>query len=128
MLDPLYFLMYSTNEKISITQIEGQLPQAPFPTHGAKEKFIRDWPQFPDDQFKQNVLDWEMRGEKANPYYPTPDMAAEIVDWMEMLHYIDDALCVCAGMSSFRLKPPYHIHNYPKLISAATGIDMTKTI
>lgn len=27
-------------------------------------------------------------------------------------------------MSSFPLKPPYHIHNYPKLISAATGMDL----
>ena len=33
-------------------------------------------------------------------------------------------LGVCAGLSSFPLKPPYHIHNYPKLVSAATGIDM----
>ena len=24
----------------------------------------------------------------------------------------------------FCLKPPYHIHNYPKIISAATGMDM----
>ena len=31
-LDPIYFLMYATNEKISITQIEGNWPQAPFPT------------------------------------------------------------------------------------------------
>ncbi len=27
------------------------------------------------------------------------------------------------GMSSFPLKPPYHIHNFPKFISAGTGID-----
>ena len=51
-------------------------------------------------------------------------MCSEIVDWMEMLHNIDDALCLCAGMGSFCLKPPYHIHNYPKLISAATGMDL----
>lgn len=124
MLDPLYYLMYSTNEKISITQIEGQWPQVPFPTREQREEFVRDWPQLPDDHFKQYLLDWEMRGEKANPHYPTPQMAAEIVDWMEMLHNIDDACCVCAGMSSFCLKPPYHIHNYPKLISAATGMDI----
>jgi aldehyde:ferredoxin oxidoreductase len=67
-----------------------------------------------------------MRGEKSNPYFPTVDMSVDIVDWQEMMHYIDDALGVCAGLSSFPLKPPYHIHNYPKMISAATGIDMTK--
>jgi aldehyde:ferredoxin oxidoreductase len=27
-------------------------------------------------------------------------------------------------MASFCLKPPYHIHNYPHLISAATGMDI----
>ncbi|MGD8229215.1 MAG: aldehyde ferredoxin oxidoreductase N-terminal domain-containing protein, partial [Desulfobacteraceae bacterium] len=32
MLNPIYFLMYSTGEKINITQIEGQFPQAPWPT------------------------------------------------------------------------------------------------
>ena len=122
MMDPLYYLMYSTNEKISITQIEGQWPQTPFATREQREDFVKDWPQLPDDHFKQYLLDWEFRGEKANPYYPTPEMAVEIVDWMEMLHNIDDACCVCAGMSSFCLKPPYHIHNYPKLISAATGM------
>ncbi|MBI5590839.1 MAG: aldehyde dehydrogenase [Deltaproteobacteria bacterium] len=124
MMDPLYYLMYSTNEKISITQIEGQWPQTPFPTKEQREDFVRDWPQLPDDHFKQYLLDWELRGENSNPYYPTPDMAAEIVDWMEMLHNIDDACCICCGMSSFCLKPPYHIHNYPKIISAASGLDL----
>jgi aldehyde:ferredoxin oxidoreductase len=43
-----------------------------------------------------------------------------------MLHNIDDALGLCAGMASFCLKPPYHIHNYPKLISAASGMDVDR--
>ena len=123
-LDPLYFLMYSTNEKISITQMEGQWPQSAFPTMEQREEFVRDWPQIPDEKFKQIVLDWELRGEKSIPYYPTPDMCSEIVDWMEMMHNIDDAVGMCCGMSSFCLKPPYHIHNYPKIISAATGLDL----
>jgi len=126
-LDPLYYLMYSTNEKISITQIEGQWPQSAFPTKEQREAFVKDWPQLPDEHFKQYLLDWEMRGDNAIPYFPTPQMCSEIVDWMEMLHNIDDACCVCAGMSSFCLKPPYHIHNYPKLISAATGLDIDET-
>lgn len=123
-MDPIYYLMYTTNEKISITQIEGNFPQGAFPTKELREDFVKDWVHVPDEKFKQWVLDWEPRGEKAIPYYPTADMSSEIVDWMEMLHNIDDACCVCAGMSSFCLKPPYHIHNYPKLISAATGMDL----
>ena len=116
--------MYATNEKISITQIEGNWPQAAFPKMEQRERFVEDWPQLPDESWKEWLLEWELRGEKAAPYYPTPEIAAQIVDWMEMLHNIDDALCLCAGMGSFCLKPPYHIHNYPKLISAATGMDL----
>ena len=124
MMDPLYYLMYSTNEKISITQIEGNWPQAPFLTKEEREAFVAEWPQLPDEKFKQYLIDWEPRGEKANPYYPTPEISTEIVDWMETVHNIDDALGFCAGMGSFCLKPPYHIHNYPKLVSAATGMDL----
>jgi benzoyl-CoA reductase subunit BamB len=124
MLNPVYFLMYATGEKINITQIEGQFPQAPFMTMEERQGFIKDWIQVPDEKFKQIVLDWEPRGERSNPYYPTVDMSVDIVDWQEKMHYIDDALGVCAGLSSFPLKPPYHIHNYPKLISAATGMVM----
>jgi benzoyl-CoA reductase subunit BamB len=124
MLNPIYFLMYATGEKINITQIEGQFPQAPFPTMEEREDFVKDWIQVPDEKFKKYLLDWEPRGERSNPYYPTVEMSCEIVDWMEKMHYIDDALGICAGLSSFPLKPPYHIHNYPAFISSTTGIDM----
>jgi len=124
MLNPVYFLMYSTGEKINITQIEGSFPQAPFATIEEREDFVKDWIQVPDEKFKQYLMDWEFRGENSNPYYPTVDMSCDIVDWQEMMHYIDDALGVCAGLSSFPLKPPYHIHNFPNFISSGAGIDM----
>ena len=124
MLNPMYFLMYATGEKINITQIEGNFPQAPFPTREEREEFVKDWIQVPDEKFKQYFLDWELRGENSIPYYPTVEMCCEIVDWQERMHYIDDALGMCAGLSSFPLKPPYHIHNYPKFISSGAGIDM----
>jgi aldehyde:ferredoxin oxidoreductase len=124
MLNPVYFLMYCTGEKINITQIEGQFPQAPFPTMEERQDFVKDWIQVPDEKFKQYFLDWEPRGENSIPYYPNAEMSCDIVDWQERMHYIDDALGTCAGLSSFPLKPPYHIHNYPTFISAATGIDM----
>ena len=124
MLNPIYFLMYCTGEKINITQIEGQFPQEPFASREHREEFVKDWIQVPDEKFKRYFLDWDPRGEHANPYYPTVEATCEIVDWMERMHYIDDALGVCAGLSSFPLKPPYHIHNYPGFISSGTGIDM----
>jgi len=124
MLNPIYFLMYCTGEKINITQIEGQFPQMPFPTREEREEFVKDWFQVPDEKFKQYFLDWELRGENSFPYYPTVEMCCDIVDWQERMHYIDDALGMCSGLSSFPLKPPYHIHNYPKFISSGTGIDM----
>ena len=124
MLNPIYFLMYATGEKINITQIEGQFPQAPYPKREHREAFVKDWIQVPDEKFKQYFVDWEPRGEKSIPFYPTPQMCCDIVDWQEKMHYIDDALGMCAGLSSFPLKPPYHIHNYPKFISTGAGIDM----
>jgi benzoyl-CoA reductase subunit BamB len=124
MLNPIYFLMYATGEKINITQIEGQFPQAPFLTMEEREEFVKDWIQVPDEKFKEYFLNWEPRGENSIPFYPTVEMSCNIVDWQERMHYIDDALGMCAGLSSFPLKPPYHIHNYPKFISAGTGIDM----
>jgi benzoyl-CoA reductase subunit BamB len=124
MLNPVYFLMYATGEKINITQIEGQFPQAPWPTREEREAFVKDWFQVPDEKFKQYLLDWELRGENSIPYYPTVKMCCDIVDWQERMHYIDDALGMCSGLSSFPLKPPYHIHNYPKFISSGAGIDM----
>jgi benzoyl-CoA reductase subunit BamB len=124
MLNPIYFLMYATGEKISITQIEGQFPQAPFADMEEREEFVRDWFQAPDDRFKKIVMEWEPRGEKSNPYYPTVEMCCDIVDWQERMHYIDDALGMCAGLSSFHMKPPYHIHNLPKFITYGAGIEM----
>jgi benzoyl-CoA reductase subunit BamB len=123
-LNPIYFLMYCTGEKVNITQIEGQFPQAPFPKREHREKFVKDWFQVPDDRFKQYFLDWEPRGENSMPYYPTAEMTCDIVDWMERMHYIDDALGLCTGLSSFHLKPPYHIHNLPRFISSGAGIEM----
>ena len=124
MLNPIYFLMYCTGEKINITQIEGQFPQMPFPKREQREEFVKDWIQVPDDRFKQYFLDWELRGDNSMPFYPTVSMCCDIVDWQEKMHYIDDALGMCAGLSSFPLKPPYHIHNYPKFITSGAGIDM----
>ncbi len=124
MLNPIYFLMYCTGEKANITQIEGNFPQAPFFTREEREEFVKDWPHVPDEKFKQYFVDWELRGDHSIPYYPTVEMTCDIVEWQERMHYIDDALGLCAGLSSFPIKPPYHIHNLPDFISAATGIDI----
>jgi aldehyde:ferredoxin oxidoreductase len=126
MLNPIYYLMWSTGEKINITQIEGQFPQAPFSTREEREAFVKDWIQVPDEKFKQYFLDWEPRGEHSIPFFPTIEASCEIVDWQEKMHYIDDCLGLCSGVSSFPLKPPYHIHNLPKVISTATGMNISR--
>jgi benzoyl-CoA reductase subunit BamB len=124
MLNPIYFLMYCTGEKINITQIEGNYPQAPFPTREEREGFVEDWPHVPDERFKEWFVEWELRGDKSIPNYPPADATCEIVDWQEKMHYIDDSTGMCAGLSSFPLKPPFHIHNLPGLISAGAGLDL----
>jgi benzoyl-CoA reductase subunit BamB len=123
MLNPIYFLMYSTGEKINITQIEGNFPQAPFVAREEREEFCKDWVQVPDEKFKDYFINWELRGENSIPHYPGIEATCEIVNWQEMMHYIDDATGMCAGLSSFPLKPPYHIHNLPTFISNATGME-----
>jgi len=120
-LNPIYYIMWSTGEKINITQIEGQIPQAPFLTKEEREEFVSDWVQVPNEKFKEFVLNWEPR---TLPYYPTIEASCELVEWQETMHYIDDATGICAGLSSFPIKPPYHIHNLPSFISLATGMDI----
>ncbi len=126
MLNPIYFILWATGEKINITQIEGQVPQAPFPTKELREEFVKDWIQIPtgkEDRIKQFLLEWGDPG-KRFPDYPPIDLICDLVDWQETMHYIDDSTGICAGLSSFPLKPPYHIHNLPKLISAGAGLDI----
>ena len=125
MLNPIYYLMYATGEKGNITQIEGQVPQAPLPKD-YREEFVKDWPHIPtgkEERFKKFMLEWGDE-DKRFPFYPPPDLIYELVDWQETMHYIDDSTGICAGLSSFPIKPPYHIHNLPRLISAATGLDI----
>ena len=124
MLNPIYFLMYCTGEKANITQIEGNFPQSAFPTREENEAFIEDWPHVPHEKFKEWFVEWELRGEKSIPNYPPPEATCEIVNWQEQMHYIDDSTGMCAGLSSFPLKPPFHIHNLPGLIGAGAGLDL----
>ena len=124
MVNPIYYLMYTTNEKSCITQIEGQFPQGPMPTKEMREEFVSNWIQVPNERMKEYFVKWDIKGEYACPYWPDIPACCEIVDWMERMHYCDDSLGICAGLSSFPLKPPYHLHNYPKFISAALGIDL----
>jgi hypothetical protein len=46
MLNPIYFLMYCTGEKINITQIEGQFPQAPSPNGSTGKSSSRTGSRF----------------------------------------------------------------------------------
>jgi aldehyde:ferredoxin oxidoreductase len=126
MLNPIYYIMWSTGEKVNITQIEGQLPQAPFLTKLLREEFVRDWIQVPtgkEERFKRFILEWG-DPDTGLPFWPPLDLVFDLVEWQETMHYIDDATGICSGLSSFPIKPPYHIHNLPKLISAATGMDI----
>ncbi|RLB79587.1 MAG: aldehyde dehydrogenase, partial [Deltaproteobacteria bacterium] len=123
-VNPVYFLMIATGEKMSITQIEGSFPQDPLPTMEERETFVRDWVAVPDDRFKEMFLKWEKRNEL--PF----EASCTICDWNETMHYIDDAIGLCGFLSSFRGqfggRIPYHTHNIPHIISLATGMDLDK--
>ncbi|MGI6319127.1 MAG: aldehyde dehydrogenase [Firmicutes bacterium] len=123
-LNPPYFLMLATGEKMTITQIEGSFPQDPLPTRKEREEFVKEWVALPNDKIKQIFLEWEKRHEISI------EASCLICDWNEIMHYIDDSTGVCAFLSSFDGqyggKPPYHIHNIPHIISLAAGIELDK--
>src|SRR5208282_3195811 len=95
-VNPAYFLMIATGEKMSITQIEGSFPQDPLPTREQREEFVRKWDAVPDEKFKKYFLQWEKRSDISN------QIACEITDWNEAMHYIDDSTGLCGFVSSFR--------------------------
>ncbi|TDA67016.1 MAG: aldehyde dehydrogenase [Clostridia bacterium] len=123
-LNPLYFLMTATGEKMATTQIEGSFPQDPLPTREEREEFVRNWEAVPNDKLKQIFLEWEKRHEMA------VEASCLICDWNEMMHYVDDAIGMCGFLSSFSGqhagRPAYHINNLPYIISLATGMDLDK--
>ena len=124
-LNPIYFLMIATGEKCLITSIEGSFPQDPLPTWEERKAFVKDWVAVPDEKFKTYLLEWEKKSDISN------ERAAEICDWNETMHYIDDSLGICGFLSSFRGqfggRPAYHIHNLPYITSLATGIELDET-
>ncbi len=122
-VNPAYFLMLSTGEKISITQIEGSFPQDPLPTMEQRLAFVESWTAVPDDKFKKYFLEWNKREDISN------EAACAICDWNEAMHYLDDATGICGFLSSFRGgqfggRPAYHIHNIPSMVSLASGLAM----
>ncbi|MBA7602281.1 putative oxidoreductase YdhV [subsurface metagenome] len=121
-LNPPYFLMIATGEKMAITQIEGSFPQDPLSTREEREKFVRDWVAVPDDKFKQYFLEWEKRDQLPN------EASCAIIEWNEMMHTLDDSIGLCGFLSSFRGqfggRVAYHTHNIPHIISLATGMEL----
>lgn len=122
MLNPFYYLMVATNEKISVTQIQGGVPQMPIFDKKEREDFVKDW-IVPKEEFKEYVLRWGDPDYRF-PEHPSMQLICEYVDWQESLHYVDNATGVCGGISSRILKPVFHLSNFPLFISAATGVDM----
>jgi len=60
-----------------------------------KEEFVRIWIQVPDEKFKQYFWTGKCAENAQIHINPTVDMSVDIVDWQEMIPYVDDALgCV----------------------------------
>jgi len=124
-LNPPYFLMIATGEKMSITQIEGSFPQDPLPTIEEREEFIKKWDVVvPDEKFKKWFMEWEKRHVISN------EASCAITDWNEAMHYFDDSLGFCGFLSSFRGQfgggVVYHVNNMPMIVNMATGMEMDK--
>lgn len=123
-LNPPYFLMIATGEKMNITQIEGSFPQDPLPSMKEREAFVQKWEAVPDEKFINYFLEWEKRNEISN------EASCAICDWNEAMHYIDDSIGLCGFVSSFRGQfggqVAYHINNIPHILSLATGMEIDK--
>jgi aldehyde:ferredoxin oxidoreductase len=123
-LNPPYFLMIATGEKMAITQIEGSFPQDPLPTIEERKKFIEKWEAVPNEKFKDIFMKWEKRNEISN------EDSCLITDWNEAMHYIDDSTGLCGFVSSFRGQfgggVAYHMNNLPEILSLATGVEFDK--
>jgi len=123
-INPAYFLMIATGEKMSITQIEGSFPQDPIPDLKERQAFVDNWDAPPDQKFKDYFLKWEKRNIMSNQAF------CEIVDWNEAMHYIDDSIGLCGFVSSFRGQfgggVAYHMNNIPEFIELAAGFKMDK--
>jgi aldehyde:ferredoxin oxidoreductase len=104
-----------------ITQIEGAFPQDPIRDMEKRQEFVDGWEAAPE-RFKKWYMEWEPRTQ------PSIEAAVNIADWNETGHYVDDAIGMCAYVSSFRGqfggRIPYHLYNLPSFISLATGIDI----
>ena len=123
-INPAYFLMIATGEKMSITQIEGSFPQDPIPDLEERQAFVDNWDAPPDQKFKDYFLKWEKRNIMSNQAF------CDIVDWNEAMHYIDDSIGLCGFVSSFRGQfgggVAYHMNNIPDFIALSTGFEMDK--
>ena len=123
-VNPAFFLMIATGEKMNITQIEGSFPQDPLPTPEERQAYVDDWDAVPDQKFKDYFLNWEKRSEISD------EAVCDIVRWNEAMHYIDDSIGTCGFVSSFRGQfggdIAYHLNNLPEVISMATGFEMSK--
>jgi aldehyde:ferredoxin oxidoreductase len=116
-----YFLMYCTSDKMAINQTEGSYPQDPIKDPAERKQFTEGWISAPD-RFKKFFMEWEPRT------HPSMEAAINICDWNETMHYVDDALGICAFCSSFRGQfgggSAYHIFNIPAFIHLAAGMNM----
>ena len=116
-----YYLMYCTSDKMAINQTEGSYPQDPIKDPAERREFADGWMSAPE-RFKKFFMEWEPRT------HPSFEAAINIADWNETMHYVDDALGICAFCSSFRGQfgggSAYNIYNIPHFIKLATGIEM----
>jgi aldehyde:ferredoxin oxidoreductase len=123
-VNPAFFLMIATGEKMNITQIEGSFPQDPLPTQEEREAFVNEWEAVPDEKFKEYFLNWKKRNDISD------EAVCDIVEWNEAMHYIDDSVGLCGFVSSFRGQfggdIAFHMNNLPEIISLAAGMDISK--
>ena len=113
--------MYATGEKMNITQIEGQFPQAPFPNLEQREAVCQRLVPGAGREASSSIF-WtgSCAGTIPFPFIPRPGCVVTSSTGNERMHYIDDALGMCAGLSSFRPRRPPAL-SHPQLPEVHLG-------
>jgi len=123
LLNPFYYLMLSTGEKLTITQIQGSL-QMPLFTQEERDEFADRW-IVPKEEFREFARRWGSP-DYMFPKDPSIELICDLVDWQEASHYIDNAAGICSFFSTRVLLAPYNNENLPPIFSAATGLDISE--
>ena len=128
MLNQMYFLMYCTGEKANITQIEGNFPQAPFPTREEREEFTRTGPRSRTSASRSGSRTGSSAETTRFPTIHPPRRAARSSTGRRRCTTSTTAPGCAPGCRPFPTSRRSTSTTCPELISAGAGLDLDEGV